>query len=196
MFLLFNILFRLYIAFLPRSKCLLISWLQSPSTVILGPPKIKSLTVSIVSSSICHEVMGPDAMIFILFCFRESIPCLHLFPINLFILEELCALWSFWFLCPPMHSGGRLQRVRAVIHKPIFLLNNHNNTYRLFNLYLPIQYINAHLLKSRWKSSRLPFSWRRCDLCSSKYIGSGIKYQCYTPLFRTNSVLEQSWINE
>ena len=63
MFLLFNILSRLVIAFLPRSKCLLISWLQSPSAVILERKKIKSLTVSIVSPSICHEVMGPDAMI-------------------------------------------------------------------------------------------------------------------------------------
>ena len=51
------------ITFLPRSKCLLISWLQSPSAVILEPPKIKSVTVSIVSPSICHEMMGPDAMI-------------------------------------------------------------------------------------------------------------------------------------
>ena len=55
---------RMIIAFLSRSKCLLISWLQSPSTVILEPsPKIKSLTVSIVSPSICHEVMGPGTMI-------------------------------------------------------------------------------------------------------------------------------------
>ena len=51
---------RLVIVFLPRSKCLLISWLQSPSAVIFEPPKIKSLTVSIVSPSVCHEVMGPD----------------------------------------------------------------------------------------------------------------------------------------
>ena len=63
--LLYNMLSRFVIAFLPRSKCLLISWLQSPSTVILEPPKIKSLTVSIVSPSICHEVMGPDAMILV-----------------------------------------------------------------------------------------------------------------------------------
>ena len=63
--LLFNILSRLVIAFLPRSKRLLISWLQSPSAVILEPPKIKSFTVSIVSPSICHEVMGPDAMILV-----------------------------------------------------------------------------------------------------------------------------------
>ena len=56
---------RCVIAFLSRSKCLLISWLQSPSTVILEPKKIKSVTVSIVSPSICHEVMGPDAMILV-----------------------------------------------------------------------------------------------------------------------------------
>ena len=61
MSLLFNMLSRLVIAFLPRSNCLLIWWLQSPSAVILEPEKIKSVTVSIVSLSICHEVMGPDA---------------------------------------------------------------------------------------------------------------------------------------
>ena len=65
MSLLFNMHSRLVIAFLPRSKHLLISWLQSPSTVILEPKKIKSLTVSILSPSICHEVTGPDAMIFV-----------------------------------------------------------------------------------------------------------------------------------
>jgi len=63
--LLFNMLSRLVIAFLPRSKHLLISWLQSPSAVILEPPKIKSLTVSIVSPSICHELMGLVAMILV-----------------------------------------------------------------------------------------------------------------------------------
>ena len=57
---LFTTLSRLVIAFLPRSKHLLISWLQSPSAVILELPKIKSDTVSTVSPSICHEVMGPD----------------------------------------------------------------------------------------------------------------------------------------
>ena len=65
MFLLFNTLPRFVIAFLPRSKCLSISWLQSPSAVILEPKKIKSATVSTVSTSISHEVMGPDAMIFV-----------------------------------------------------------------------------------------------------------------------------------
>ena len=63
--LLFNMLSRLVIAFLSRSKHLLISRHQSPSAVILEPPKIKSLSISIVSPSICHEVMGPDAMILV-----------------------------------------------------------------------------------------------------------------------------------
>ena len=62
---LFNMLSRFVTAFLPRSKRLLISWLQSPSAVILKPKKIKSVTVSIVSPSICHEVMGLDAMILV-----------------------------------------------------------------------------------------------------------------------------------
>ena len=65
MSLLFNMLSMFVLALLPRSKCLLISWLQSPSAVILEPRKTKSVTVSIVSPSICHEVMGPDAMILI-----------------------------------------------------------------------------------------------------------------------------------
>ena len=65
MFLLFNMLSRLVITFLPRNKRLLISWQQSSSAVILEPRKIKSATVSTVSPSISHEVMGPDAMIFV-----------------------------------------------------------------------------------------------------------------------------------
>ena len=65
MSLLLNMLSRFVIVFLPRSKHLLISWLQSPSAVILEPPKIKSDTVSTVSPSIFHEVMGLDAMILV-----------------------------------------------------------------------------------------------------------------------------------
>ena len=68
MSLVFYILSRFVIVFLPRSKHLLISWLQSPSAVILEPPKIKSDTVSTVSPSISHEVMGPDAMILVSEC--------------------------------------------------------------------------------------------------------------------------------
>ena len=65
MSLLFNVLSRFVIAFLPRSKCLLISWLQSSFAVILKPKKIKSVTVSIVSQSICHEVMEPGVIILV-----------------------------------------------------------------------------------------------------------------------------------
>ena len=65
MSLLFNMLSSLVIAFLPRSKHLLISWLQSSSSVILEPKKIKSVTVYIFSTFICHKVMGPDAMILV-----------------------------------------------------------------------------------------------------------------------------------
>ena len=66
MSLLLNMLSRLVITLLPRSKRLLISWLQSPSAVISEPPKIKSATVSTVSPSISHDVMGPEAMILVL----------------------------------------------------------------------------------------------------------------------------------
>ena len=65
MSLLFNMLSKMVITFLSRSKHLLISWLQSPSAVILEPKKIKSDTVSTVSPSICHELMGPDTMILV-----------------------------------------------------------------------------------------------------------------------------------
>ena len=69
MSLLYKMLSRSVIAFLPRSKCLLISWLQSSSVVILEPKKIKSVTVSIVSPSMCHEVMGLDAVILVFLMF-------------------------------------------------------------------------------------------------------------------------------
>ena len=78
---LFNMLSRLVIAFLPRSKRLLISWLQLLSTVILEPKKIKSVTVSIVSPSICHEVMGLDAMIFLfwMLSFKPAFSLFHFY---------------------------------------------------------------------------------------------------------------------
>ena len=70
----FNMVSRFGTAFLPRSKQLLISWLQSPSMVILEPKKIKSLTVSIVSPSLCYEVVGPDSMIsvFLMLSFKPD----------------------------------------------------------------------------------------------------------------------------
>ena len=72
MSLFFNMLSRLVTACLPRSKCLLILWLHSPSAVILEPPKIKSLTLSIASPSICHEVIGLDATILVFECWVLS----------------------------------------------------------------------------------------------------------------------------
>ena len=76
MSLLFNMLSRLVIAFFPRSKCLLISWLQSPTAVIWEPPKIKSATVSTVFPFICHEVMGPDVMTLVFWMFSLK-PIFH-----------------------------------------------------------------------------------------------------------------------
>ena len=81
--LLLYILSRLVITFLPRSKSLSISWLQSLSAVILLPRKIKSVTISIVSPSICHEVMGPDAPIFMPTNIAQGFPFLHILAKNL-----------------------------------------------------------------------------------------------------------------
>ena len=91
-----NTLSRLVITFLPRIKRLLISWLQSPSAVILEPKKIKFLTVSIVSPSICHEVMGPDVMIFVcwMLSFKPafSLSCFTIIK-RLFSSSSLSAIW-------------------------------------------------------------------------------------------------------
>ena len=96
--LLFNMLSRLVITFLPRSNCLLISWLQSPSAVILEPKKIKSDTVSTVSPSISHEVMGPDVMIFVfwMLSFRPTF-----------------SLYSFTFI-KRLFSSSSLSAIRVV----------------------------------------------------------------------------------
>ena len=107
MSLLFNMLSRLLIISLPRSKCLLISWLQSPSVVILEPLKIKSLTVSTVSPSICHEVMGPDTMILVFWMLsfkptfslssftssRASLVFLHFLP----LVQCYLCIWGYWY---------------------------------------------------------------------------------------------------
>ena len=106
MSLLFNKLSRLVIAFLLRSKCLLISCLQSPSAVILESLKIKSLTVSIVSPSICHEVMGPHAMVLVFwmlnfkpafsvssFTFSKGSLVLRFLPYG---WCHLC-IWGYWY---------------------------------------------------------------------------------------------------
>ena len=103
MSLLFNMLSRLVITFLPKSKRLLISWLQSPSAVILEPPTIKSDTVSIVSPSIPHEVMGPDVMILVFWMLsfkptfslssRGFLVPLHVLPWGWCHLH----IWDYWY---------------------------------------------------------------------------------------------------
>ena len=98
-YLLFNMLARLVIAFLPRSKNLLISRLKSSSAMIWEPNKIKSVTIFIVSPSICHEVIGPDAMIFI-FWMLSFKPAFSLLS-RVFLPSEWCHLhiWSYWYFC-------------------------------------------------------------------------------------------------
>ena len=112
--LLFNMLSRLVITFLLRSKCLLISWLQSPSVVILEPRKIKSDAVSTASPSISHDVVGPDAMIFVFWMLRFK-PTFSLSTFT-FIKRLLANRWGnngnsdrFYFLGLQNHCGRHLQ---------------------------------------------------------------------------------------
>ena len=105
--LLFNTLSRFVIAFLLRSKRLLIPWLQSPSAVILEPKKIKSVTVSIIYPSICHEVMGPDAMILVfwMLSFKPTLSLSsftfikRLFSSSLLSVIKWCHvhIWGCWY---------------------------------------------------------------------------------------------------
>ena len=110
MSLLFNMLSRLVITFLPRSKCLLISWLQSPSAVVLEPPhprrKKKSVIVSIVSPSICHEVMGPDAMMLVFWMLS---------------FKQTFSLYSFTFL-KRLFSSSSLSAISVVSSSYLRLL--------------------------------------------------------------------------
>ena len=103
--LLFNILFRCVRVFLPRSKCLLISWLQLLSTVILEPKKIKSATVYTFFPSICHEVMGPDAIILV-FC----------------MLNFKSASLSSFTLIKRLFSSSSLSAIRVVLSAYLRLL--------------------------------------------------------------------------
>ena len=94
---------RLAVTFLPRSKCLLILWLQSPSAVILEPKKIKSATVSTVSPSICHEVMmGPDAMILV-FWMLSFKPTFSLYEKSAMFIY-LPFFWMYIFICVLRHG--------------------------------------------------------------------------------------------
>ena len=101
----FNMLSRSVIAFFPKSKCLLISWLQSPSVVILEPKKIKSVIVCTFSLSVCHEVMGPDGMMFIFeCCFKPAFSPSCFTPIKRFFsssslsaIRVILSTWGCWY---------------------------------------------------------------------------------------------------
>ena len=122
----FNMLSRFVIAFLPRSKHLLISWLQSPSVVILEPKKMKSVIVSIVSPSICHEVMGPNTMILVFWklSFKPA-----------FSLSSLTSIKRLF-------SSPLLSAIRVVSSAPLVLENvpNKFSTYMhiLLELVIPL----------------------------------------------------------
>ena len=111
--LLFNMLSRLVIAFLPRSKGLLISWLQSASAVILESKKIKSVTVSIVFPSICHEGMGSYAMILVfwMLSFKPTFSTLlfHFHQETLKFFSTFChkggVIWGYWYFSSSLDSS-------------------------------------------------------------------------------------------
>ena len=106
MSLLFNILSRFVVAFLPRDRCLLISCLQSPSTVTLEPKKIKSVTDSIISPSICHEVMGLDALILVFWMLS---------------FKPAFSLYSFTFI-KRLFSSSLLSAIKVVLYVYLRLL--------------------------------------------------------------------------
>ena len=129
--LLFSMLSRLVITFLPRSKCLLISWLKSPSAVILEPPKIKSVSVSIVSPSICHEVMGTHAIILVfwMLSFKPTI-----------------SLSSFTFI-KRLFTSSSLYAIRVVSSaylRLLLFLPAILNHFRLFIFTVAVEWANAN----------------------------------------------------
>ena len=134
MSLLFNMLSRLVITFLPRSKRLLISWLQSPSAVILEPKKVKSAIVFIVSSSICYEVMGPDAMILVFWMLS---------------FKPTFSLSSFTFI-KRLYSSSSLSAIRVV-----------SSAYLRLLIFLPAILIPAYASSFVLRNTQY-FSW--CNL--------------------------------
>ena len=128
MSLLFNTLSRLVITFLPRIKRLLISWLQSPSAVILVPKKIKSVTVSTVSPSICLEVMGPDVMILV-FWMLSFKPTFSLFS---FFYQETHKF--FFTFCHRAFSSFQF---------PVFFPEQEKRKTPDWRLYLPFTYLHT-----------------------------------------------------
>ena len=170
MSLIFNTLSRLVIAFLPRSKCLLISWLQSLSTVMLEPKKTKSITVSMFSPSICHEVMGLDALIlafwmlsfkpaFSLSSFTPNSP-FRLFSFSLLVLELFCLF---------LEQGNERQESQTLADKkdpPMFL----------FPLFLG-SYLRYYWIHPRMEQSPV---WKYWPLLPS---GEKVKWLLWTKCF-------------
>ena len=152
MCLLFNMLSR-FVPFLPRSKCILISWLQSPSAVILKPKKIKSVTVCIVSPSICHEVMGPDAinLVFWMLSFKPAF-----------------SLSSFTFI-KRLFSSSSLYAIRVVssAYLRLFILQPWCTPYPILNQSIvPCPVLTAaswpsyRFFRKQVRSSGIPIAWR------------------------------------
>ena len=147
--LLFNMLSRLVITFLARNKCLLILWWQSPSAVILEPPKIKSVTVFTISPSICHEVMGPDAMILVfwMLSFKPTFSLSsftfikRLFSTSLLSAIRGCHLhiWGYWYFSQQSSSPAFLMIYSA------YKLNKQGDNIQPWHTPFPI-----------WKQSVVP----------------------------------------
>ena len=135
MSLLFNMLFRLVIAFLPRSKLLLISWLQSPTAEIWSPRKQKSFTVSILSPYICHEVMGPDAMILV------------------FWMLSFKSAFSFSPFIKRLSSSSSLSTIRVV-----------SSAYLRLLIFLPQSWFQL-VLHPAWHVAWLLHSWSSVNSC-------------------------------
>ena len=183
MSLLFNMLSRLVIAFLPRSKCLLISWLQSLSAVILEPKKIKSLTVSLVFTSICYEVIGPDVMILV-FWMLSFEPAFH----SLTFIKRLFSSSSLSTIRVVSSTYLRLLIFLLAILIPAYAssilafhmmfssykLNNQgddiqlwHNLFPILNKYIvpcPVQTVSSwpayRFLRRQLRWSDIPISWR------------------------------------
>ena len=144
MSLLFNMLPRLVIAFLPSSKCLLLSWLWSPSVVILEPKKVKSLTVYVVSPSICHEVMGPDAMILVFwmlsfksaFSFSSFIFIKRLFSSASLSATSHLHIWGYWYFS--LQSWFQLVLHPVCMMYSEYQLNKQSNSIQLWCISFPI----------------------------------------------------------
>ena len=133
-----NTLSRFVIAFLPRSKCLLISWLHSASAVILEPKKIKSVTVSIVSPSICREVLGPDAMIFIfwMLSFKPA-----------FSLSSTSSLVPLHFHLFTTILGGECWVLNQLFHSPLSHSSRGSLVPLHFHLFTTIRVVSSAYLR-------------------------------------------------